>query len=185
MGCGIFGLGGLIVGVGLTFWLGSQALSGGGGSKPEASDRSTTTTSTTAPAVEDLPSDQPPGAALAIEAPADLGDGGTVILTGSSLTPGPLEVSICLAGGPRSGLDTCDRGRTTQVEVGPDGTFELSLTVPRVLVAGGGATDCAAGPGTCVLAAQRPDASLRPALTADLAFASDLPPLGGEQAPGG
>ena len=174
MGCGVFGLGSLLVGVALVVWLGSTALDGSGG-PPGGSDGTTTAVERSAVA------------GLAVDAPADLGDGGTVTLTGTAHPLDALAVDLCLAHPPEaaSGPDgACDAGTASDAVAGPDGALSVARTVPRVITATGTAYDCAAAPGACVVRV-RIAGDGGPGTTAPLAFATGLPPVDAVAPPSG
>src|SRR5688572_15913161 len=92
VGCGVFGLGGLIVGIGLTVWLGSTVMSstgGSGGTKTTSTPPSQVSALTSS--LDDLASGPVPGLeprGAILEAPEGLADRGSVAISGANLSPG-------------------------------------------------------------------------------------------------
>ena len=194
-GCAAFGLGSLIVGVGLVVWLGAMTMSstdGGSSRKRGGGDTDITTdVSTLTSSLEDLTSGgapvegmEPVGAALAV--PADLPADGTTTATGTDLAPGPIELTWCLAV-PDSRFEAarCDDATTATATVGDDGRLSLEVPIHRVITVDGTAYDCGARAGACALFGHRPDALLDTGIAAPLAFASGLPPVDAAAPPGG
>lgn len=177
VGCGAFGIVGLLVGVGLTVWLGSMALSGStdGGDGPKPPE-ATPEISTLDSAIDDLqspvPGLEPSGATL--EVPAEVAANGDLPLRGTDLSPGPIRVSTCLAA---TDAPACDPATAVELVVGGDGRLAADIPIHRVITIDGTAYDCAARPGACMLFGQRPDNPLDTGLPAALTFAAGLPPV--------
>ncbi|WP_426571851.1 hypothetical protein [Aquihabitans sp. McL0605] len=186
-GCAGFSLVGILLAVGITVWLGSQATTGVSGPKHRPSS--------TGPGGADIsPSVDPnltlPGATLARAtlttakaAPLGAG-GGTVALTGTNFPPGPISVTACLSGGFRSsnGLAGCDVTTTATATVAADGSFRLTYPVKRVLDVLDTPNDCAAFEGACSVVAHPADA-FDDGPGVPLTFAAGLPPVDGAEAP--
>jgi hypothetical protein len=176
-GCGAFGLLGLLVGVGLVVWLGSEAF-----------DRTADAPRSVQQAEElDLTVPSPEAAgSLRVEPTSGLVDGGIVAITGEGLDPGPATLTICLAFQTRAaGTEgACDRSTDVLVDVGADGTVAAELTVRRVLWVLGAPYDCAAFPGACTVIVHT-DGSLTGAPDAPLGLAANLPPVEATVPPGG
>lgn len=176
VGCGVFGLGGLLIGVALVVWLGSIALDGSSetlGRTPRG-ERATTTAAPIATT----------SATIALAPPADLADGTRVRVTGTDLPAGPIQLSACLTHAPAGG-DRCDAATTTVASAGPDGSLSTSRTVRRVITVDDVRYDCAAVLGACSLRARpigRPD---DPGIATGLVFAAGLPPTDAEAPPTG
>jgi hypothetical protein len=193
VGCGAFGIGGLIVGVALTVWLGSMALSGstgggGGGSSPGSVSRTADSSvsaldSALADVGEGVPGLEPSGAAL--RAPDGLAATGSTVLRGTHLTPGPIQVTTCLASSTSASETAgCDESTTVDATVGGDGVLAVEVPIHRVIAVGDARYDCAARAGACVLFGHRADNPLDTGLTAALAFTSGLPPVEAVAPPG-
>lgn len=159
-GCGAFSLAGLVVSIGLVFWLGSQALSG--------STDSIATSSTTV-----VPVTMPAGAALTV--PDGLGAEGTVRVTGGSLPPGPIHLRWCLAVDDAGAAAQCDDAATAPATVPPSGQLSVDVPIHRVLRIDGSAYDCAASAGACSLVGRPAAGAAGAAVAADLVFATGLP----------
>lgn len=176
VGCGVFGVGGLLIGVALVVWLGSQALSGSTGGSDDGSRLFPSVPVTLAATGE------PTGARLEVTPGADLGEAQQVAVTGTGFAPGPIELVACLAA-PDDGGAACADG-ATGARVSEQGGFERGVEVRRVLVVGGVSYDCAVRPGACVLRTRRPDGAGDAGVSLPLAFASGPAPVGAEPAPG-
>ncbi len=182
-GCGVLGLGSLIIGIGLTVWLGSTVMSstgGGGASRTKATtpDAQVSTLSSTLDELGPSPATgmEPSGATLATS--RGLADRGATTLRGTSLSPGPIDVSTCLAKtGTRFEVGGCDPSTTRTVDVGAGGTLASKVPIHRVITVEGTAYDCAARPGACALFGHRPDNPLDTGLAAPLVFATGLRPV--------
>jgi hypothetical protein len=190
----VFGFLGLIVGIGLTVYLGAQAMSGVGGSSGK--DRTTTRNPDEAAQrlgdeLKGLTGDtvlglEPSGATLTITAPGGLADGARATVTGAQLSPGPGELLTCLAAGSASGeAPRCDESTRAAVTVDATGSLRSAYPARRVVHVGGTAYDCAARAGSCVVMLHRPDNPLVSGTTAALTFAGGLPPVDAEPPPGG
>lgn len=167
VGCGVFGLGSLVIGIGLVVWLGSMTMSatdGGGdrGGRSSSGDTGITTdVSALTSSLEDLTSGgapvegmEPVGAALTV--PGDLPAEGSTTATGTDLAPGPIELTWCLAGpGTPFEVGGCDDATTATGTVGEDGRLSLDLPVHRVITVDGTAYDCGARAGACALFGHR------------------------------
>lgn len=187
VGCGVFGLGGLLVGIGLTVWLGSQVLSSTTGGDTRGAKPTTDVSTLSSNLAELMPSAapdlEPSGAALRIDPPSELEDGTTATVVGTNLSPGPIDITACLAIDTSSGSDSCDPSTAVRSTVAAEGTVELSYEVARVLTVDGTAYDCAARPGACVLVGLRPDIPLPSGIAAPLTFTTGLPPVDAEVPP--
>jgi hypothetical protein len=177
VGCGVFGLGGLLVGVALVVWLGSQALSGTTGGSDDGSRLFPSVPATLAATGE------PAGAELAITPDADLGATGQVSVAGTGFAPGAIELTVCLAA-RLEGQVACSDDGGTAATVTEQGTFDRALEVGRVLVVEDTPYDCAVRPGACVLRTHRVDGPPDRGLAGPLAFATGLPPVEAAPAPG-
>lgn len=136
-GCGVFGLASLLVGVGVTVWLGSQVM-----------DR-----------VDPSPSTKP-APAMAISPRGDLPDGLEVQVTASGLTSGPVTVMTCVT--DRLPATTpeppCDPSGAQQATASADGSVSTTVLVTRTVTVTGTPYDCGAFAGACSLVVQTPDA---------------------------
>jgi hypothetical protein len=190
VGCGVLGVGGVLVGVALTVWLGSMALSGstgGGGTSKEKGGTIPSEVSALSSSLDDVqagvPGMEPSGAAL--QAPGDLAATGTLALRGANLSPGPIEVSTCLA---RDGSDFdtagCDPTTTVELVVDAGGRLTDDVAIHRTITVDGTAYDCAARAGACVLFGHRAANPLDTGLTAPLSFVAGLPPVDAVAPPG-
>ena len=183
MGCGVFGLGSLIVGIGLTVWLGSMALSGSTGGSKKGQDPPSTDVSALTSSLDDLtsggapvPGMEPSGAAITV------GDGlpaeGMAAVRGTDLASGEIQLTWCLSTADQSyEVAGCDDATTVTATVASDGTFELETPVHRTIDVSGTTYDCAARAGGCSLFGHRLDNPLDTGITAPLAFAAGLPPV--------
>lgn len=180
VGCGAFGLVGLLVSVGLTVYLGSRVTSsvdGGGGRIETLTSEASALANTTVPGLD------AGGARLAITAPSDLPDGATVTVGGRDLVPGELQLTTCLTHGPRSadGAVGCDPTTTVAATVDRTGGLSQPYAVHRVVTVAGQRYDCAAFVAACVVVAHRPGA-VDAGVSAALAFpvttspAASVPP---------
>jgi len=176
VGCGVFGLGGLLVGVALVVWLGSVALDGSSGMLGGGGGDTAPTT-----AVPIARS----GAAIAIDPPADLADGAEVRVTGSGFPSGPVSITACLTHAPGGGGDRCDDSTGTVAAAGTGGKLLATRAVPRVITVGGVAYDCAAAPGACSLRARPIGRPGDPGVTAGILFATGRSPTDAEVPPTG
>lgn len=184
-GCGIFTLVGLLVGVGLTVWLGSQVLGGGGSSSGAGGAGGARS------ALDDLqhasvPGTVPAGQRITVTTDGTLVDGDSVRVGGTGLAPGPLQLTTCLAHEQRlpEGLAGCDPDTTVEASAGDDGTLVADYQAHRVITVGDVGYDCAAFDGACVVVAHpagHPDQGPEAGLT----FAPGRPPVDAERPPGG
>jgi hypothetical protein len=166
-GCGIFGVGSLLIGVGLTVWLGSMALSGSTGG-----DRSTTTAATTAPVT--VPA-LPAAAAITLDPAEALGDGGPTVVTGVGFAAGPVVVALCLTHAPGTLEARCDSAVDAPIDAEPDGEWLLPFVTPRLITVDGTAYDCASAPGVCSVVAHLPGGT--DGVSVPISFAGGLPPV--------
>ena len=173
-GCGVVGLLGLLLGVGLTVWLGSRAFdatTGDDGPTDAARDIASASTIT-------VPGDAAGSPGSIVLAPADgLADGTSVAIEGAGLPPGEARATVCLTFQTRAAgaLAACDETTTTTLEVAPDGRAIGRIVVPREIRVLTDAYDCAAFAGACSVLLHQGD-SLGGAAEAPLSFAGDLPP---------
>lgn len=182
MGCGVFGLGSLVIGIGLTVWLGSTVLSsttGGGGKKTTGTTPSaqvSTLDSTLEDAGAAVPGLEPSGATL--EVAKDLADHGSTAVRGHDLSPGAIDLTSCLAqANSPDGVVGCDPSTSQTATVDAHGKLTVDYPLHRVITVDGTAYDCAARPGACAVYGHRPDNPLDTGLVAPLAFAAGLPPV--------
>ncbi len=169
-GCGGLSLVGLLIGVGLTVWLGSMVADGVfGGDSPKPRDAaslaSVIDSSTTVPAT----------AAVAVEPATDLVDGQRVVITSDAFpAEAAVQVDLCLARpNAVSGSDSpCDPTAAALDPVDARGHLVARYDVRRVVTVGGTPYDCASEAGLCVLRVTAVD---DPATTgsAPLAFRTD------------
>lgn len=177
-GCGAFSLVGILLGVGLVVWLGSQV-----GSTSTGSGDGTTAT------VPSLPDGYGPvDPALSVEATpkGDLRDVGTVLVVGTGFEPGPVEITTCLAQGSRGagGLAGCDPASTIVAEADPDGRVAADHRVTRIIDVLATPYDCAAHAEACVVVVHPPGAPDQGAAAA-IAFPADLSVVDARRPPGG
>ena len=158
-GCGIAGLLSILLGVGLSVWLGSRVLdstTGNGGPADRAREAAAGT--------------------IAVTPATGLTDGATVAIEGTGLPPGPARATVCLTNGPTDGgpLGTCDGSIQAPIEVAPDGRAIGQLAVPRAIRVIVTDYDCAAFDGACSVVVHRDD-TLAGAAYAPLSFTTGLP----------
>jgi hypothetical protein len=135
-GCGALSLAGLLVGVGLTVWLGSVVMGDIGGSR--SASRGTRS--------EEL--------AVAVAPAEKLDDGSPVFVTSSAFRPNELVgVAVCLAADIDRGIDACDTVSSTRYFTDSDGRLAVRFAVPRVITVGKDAYDCADVPERCLVVA--------------------------------
>lgn len=150
-GCGGLSLIGLLIGVGLTVWLGSIAMNGGlGGHDNKASGRTSVSsvlaTSTTLA----------PTAAITVRPATDLAEGATVTVSSAAFPAGTkVRVSTCLS---RATLATgtaslCDETTTSNAVVDRNGHLILGYKVVRAITVNNVPFDCAEKAGACVVTA--------------------------------
>lgn len=177
VGCGVVGVGSLLIGVGLVVWLGSMALSGSTGGSDAGSVPSPPAQVTLAETGE------PAGAELAITPDAELGETGQVSVTGTGFAPGTVELIVCLAA-PLEGQLACADDGGSAAAVSELGTFDLAFEVRRAIVVEDTPYDCVVRPGACVLRTRRVEGPPDRGLAVPLAFAAGLPPVEAAPAPG-
>ncbi|MCU1372096.1 MAG: Neocarzinostatin family [Ilumatobacteraceae bacterium] len=180
VGCGAVGLVGLLIGVGLTLWLGSMALTGSTGGDPRpATTLAGPTTSTAPPSTLDDRSDAglPPEATVVVLAGNDFDDGGRITVRGSGFPVGPIAVTMCLADTPLAADARCDATTRVPIATGPDGGWTLVYPAPRVITVARVAYDCAAVPGGCAVLAQLDSRTDDVGVSARVTFATGLPPV--------
>lgn len=162
VGCGAFGLVGLLVGVGLTVWLGMRVTSSVGDGVGAA--RSTTTlpgaVDPSGHGLSGLGTLTVPGGATGtgrLEAGPSTGlsDGAPVRVAGSGLAPGATSVTQCLRFETRAaGVDgACDDTTSVAGTVTASGDLVVGTTARRVITVLDTRYDCAAFAGACVLVA--------------------------------
>jgi len=150
-GCGGLSLIGLLIGVGLTFWLGSIALDGGGGGHSQKRAETDAVSSILATSTT-----QPPTASITVRPATGLTAGATVIVSSAAFAPGlKVRVSTCLS---RANLATgagslCDDATATIGTSDRNGHLNMAYKVPRSVTVDGLPFDCAEAAGTCVVAA--------------------------------
>lgn len=175
-GCAGFSLIGLLVAVGLTFWLGAKVFdstdpAGTRRATDQATDSSVTTT--TLPAAADR-------VAITVDPATGLTDGAAVHVTSTGYPAGTaVSVSTCVVGtGQVTGSsDPCDAASATAATVGADGTLAVDHPVVRLVTIGGTPFDCAETAATCQIVVRPTGANAAdPTLvgTAPLTFADDL-----------
>lgn len=149
-GCGGLSLIGLLVGVGLTVWLGSMVMDGTfGGDSPKPRDTETLAS------VIDSSTTVPRGAAVAVTPTSDLTEGAEVTVTSDAFPAGTeVRVETCLA---RTSVVTgdaspCDPREIALAVVDERGHLAARYPVTRVVTVAGTPFDCASKPGMCVVA---------------------------------
>lgn len=175
-GCGVLGVGGLLIGVVLTVWLGSIALSGSTGSSDGDRPARTSSTSTTLPPL-------PANAAITLEDPEGRTDGGQMTIVGSGFAPGPVVVTTCLTHAPGGLGNRCDGATDVTTDAAADGSWMLSYATDREITVGGTTYDCAASPGACSVIAHLAEAN--DGRSAPFAFADGLAPIDAVDPPTG
>lgn len=179
-GCGALGLVGLLIGVGLTVWLGMRAMDSVG-----SGTRGTRTT--TAAGEGDgpgglgtltVPGTGAPTGTVTLDPAIGLGDGMTVKVAAADLEAGAWEVTECLTNQTRAaGVDgACDPSTTVRASVPASGDLAAGFTVQRVIRVLDAPYDCAAFAGACVLVVHPRD-SLEGAPQAPLTFDPEGPPV--------
>lgn len=151
-GCGGLSLLGLLVGVGLTVWLGSMVMGGSlGGDSPKANDAETLASvvdsSTTAPGTTAL--------AVSVNPATDLGEGAEVSVTSDAFPAGAeVRVDTCLARANTVTGDAarCDAPGSLPAQVDAKGHLAVRYVVARVVTVGGVPYDCGTKAGLCVVA---------------------------------
>lgn len=149
-GCGGFSLIGLLVGVGLTVWLGSMVMDGTLGGD-EAQPRDAETLASVIASTTTVPR----RAAISVVPASDLTDGAVVTVTSDAFPAGSeVRVDTCLA---RSNMVTgdappCDPGGGALSVVDQQGHLATRYQVARVVTVGGTPFDCAGEPGLCIVA---------------------------------
>ena len=189
VGCGVLGFGGLIVGTGLTVWLGSQAMSGVGGDVGDAGDGKDLKSLTSEVSIlseNPIVGEGPNGQGLTIAAPPELAEGETVTVDGVRFSPGPIEITTCLTNPVgATTADRCDATTTAVATVDSRGDFTLAYPARRVLTVGGTAYDCAARSQACSLVANVKDGPVDAETSAGLTFAGGLSPVDAAPPPEG
>lgn len=149
-GCSGLSLIGLLIGVGLTVWLGSMVVDGTlGGDSPKPRDAATLAS------VIDSTTTVPSNAAIAVDPATDLTDGTVVTITSDAFAAGAeVRVNTCVA---RSSVVTgdaepCDPATGALEVVDERGHLVARYPVARVVTVGGTPFDCAAEPARCVVA---------------------------------
>lgn len=183
-GCGIFGLAGILISVGLVVWLGSQATTNVGGAThaPDSSGAQSLESQASA-----LVNPSTPGVAgrdLQITAPGKLDNGGVITVAGADFDPGPIEVTSCVTHLPAnaSGSTWCDPSTTAVATVLADRSFALSYPAKRIITVEGTAYDCAAFFHACSIVAH-PKGAFDKGSVRGLTFSSDLPADGDAMIP--
>ena len=134
-GRGALSLLGLLVGVGLTFWLGSMAFGSGGSTATKVLPTSPGKQADAGP---------PNGKAIQVSPTTGLGNEPRVLVT-STAFPAKAEVliSTCLHGGQSVGATGCDPKSVVTLRVGTTGRLSSDYPVPRVISVKGIPFDCA------------------------------------------
>lgn len=159
-GCGGLSLIGLLVGVGLTMWLGSIAMNGGFGSNKDKSGDEKASVSSVLATTTTLA----PTAPITVSPTTDLTDGATVTVRSSAFPAGSkVRVTTCLARATLATGDAalCDDTTGSTGATDASGHLNVPYRVPRVVTVGGTPFDCAEKPESCVVTATSVD---RPAL---------------------
>lgn len=146
-GCGGFSLIGLLIGVGLTVWLGSMVMDGTfGDDEPVRRDAESLAS------VVDSPTTEPDALTISVTPATELVEGTEVTVTSDAFAPGSeVRVATCLS---RSNLVTgdasaCDQDTTRPAVVDDRGRLVVRYAVPRVVSAGATPFDCAAEARLC------------------------------------
>lgn len=166
-GCGGFSLVGLLVGVGLTVWLGSMALSGstGGGSTRRSGGQPGAASTTTLPSV-----------AVDLSPRTGLTDGAKVTITSDAFGANrAVSVLVCTRGADLgTGADACG-DPIASLRTDAAGHLAGQVAVPRIVEVGLGPFDCAEDAGRCSVVLR---AAGEPAAQASvpLAFVAGLDP---------
>ncbi|MFN8016586.1 MAG: hypothetical protein U0P45_00535 [Acidimicrobiales bacterium] len=184
IGCGAFTFVGLLLGVGLTVFLGSRATDSLGGSGDSGLKDLKTKASVLAS--QPVPGTTPTKGRITLTMPATLADGGKVGVAGHDLAPGPIELTECLTSRepyPPDGGGQCDLTTTTSGgTVTGRGELAGTYAVRRVITVQGTRYDCAARVGGCTLVAH-PKGRLDSSATGPLAFAQGLAPVEAQAPP--
>ena len=191
-GCGAFGLLSLLLGVGLTVFLGMRVFDSVGSPKKQADSVSDQVAAAGGSAdASGKVSLTVPGTAggpgeLVLAPDRGFSDGARASLSGTGLTPGPVEVTQCLTNESRAAgvLGACDPSSTTTATVAADGKLAVPVTVKRVASVLESPLDCAAFARACVLVVHTHD-SLDGSTQIGLVFAAGLPPTDAAQPPRG
>lgn len=106
----------------------------------------------TTPIVFDPDAPLPPPPVATVDPSTGLTDGQRVAVTGSGFEPDSgIAVIQCAVGGPGDG-SACDLSSLTYAPSDAQGNVRASFTVRASLHTSGGTVDCAAAPGTCMVA---------------------------------
>lgn len=171
-GCGIFGLVGLLISIGIVAWLfvtsTDSITSSPGKDHPEQSAATTT-----------FPADAPPPVEVTVMPARDLGTAPDVIITADGWEPGTeVTISTCLrgAGMVLGGESPCDPASAVTLPADDAGSIAGTYRVDRIVTSGGLPYDCADGSVTCVVQATGTgDNGQTASGTAAVAFQTGLP----------
>lgn len=191
-GCGAFGLLSLLIGVGLTVFLGMRVFDSVGSPKDQADSVSDQVAAAggSADASGKVSLTVPgtgSGPGTLVLAPArGFADGDRVALSGSGLAPGAVEVTQCLTNESRAAgvLGACDESTTVSVDVASDGKLMASVATKRVISVLDSPYDCAAFARACVLVVHE-HGSLDGSTQVGLTFAAGLAPVDAASPPRG
>lgn len=185
-GCGVFTMVGVLAGVALTVWLGSQVVSsgGGGGGSDDDADFGLRPDDVASLGIDEVLPTDVTGTTVSIADDGSLDDGESLFVDGVGYQAGTIELTMCLTIEARvaGGLAGCDPATTTAVEVGDDGILDASYQVRRVITVADVAYDCAAVREGCSLVAHLPGAPDQ-GPDAGLVFAEGLEPVDAQPPP--
>ena len=186
-GCGAFTFVGLLLGVGLTVFLGSRAtdsLGGSGSNGKTGLDHLTSEVSSLVASTQ--PGGPATGARLVLSTPAKLGDGGSIGVAGQALAPGEAQLTTCLTirePYPADGGGQCDLDTTAPAgTVDQRGEVTTTYRARRVITVHGTRYDCAARAGACSLVAH-PVGRLDGGAASIIVFGNALPPTDAQAPP--
>lgn len=148
-GCGGLSLIGLLVGVGLTVWLGSMVMDGTfGGDSPKPRNAATLAS------VIDSSTTVPRTAAVVVAPASDLADGAQVAVTSDAFEAGTaVRIETCLARTSvvTGGASPCDATGTALAVVDERDHLAARYAVRRTVTVAGTPYDCASEAGFCTV----------------------------------
>ena len=144
-GCGAFSLLGLLIGVGLTVWLGSMALDGIGGGGSSSRDR--------APDVSTVPGTGDTAVTLTPDGPLAAGTPIRVAGTGYIATS-KVQVLACLRPVGDGPPTRCDPTGAVEAKVDALGEIDTTYIAPAAVTVDGRAQDCTTRNARCLLVAR-------------------------------
>jgi hypothetical protein len=151
-GCGGFSLLGLLIGIGLTVWLGSMAVDG---MRPATKDASPLTASGTSTSVAGATAPEVQAVEVTVSPQQGLAEDATVTVASDGF-PADAEVSVttCLAGSGSAKVAAgapCDPASTATFRTDAAGHLAASYRPSRLVTASGMPFDCASAPKQCRL----------------------------------